>query len=83
MKDILIKISISNKGKKGTEFHVFTHLNGFRNYWSFREWLEKPSIEKKAERRTLCSVKAFALLGVTTYILEEASELLFTEKWNQ
>jgi len=76
--DILIKISISNKGKKKAPIHVLPTL-WVRNYWSFREMPEKPSIEKKKQNGVPYVSVKHCFVGEYNLYFEEASELLFTE----
>ncbi|WP_047417572.1 glucosidase [Cellulophaga sp. Hel_I_12] len=76
--DILIKISISNKGKKKAPIHVLPTL-WVRNYWSFREMPEKPSIEKKKQNGVPYVRVKHCFVGEYNLYFEEASELLFTE----
>tara|TARA_R110002012_G_scaffold253330_1_gene432340 strand:+ start:3034 stop:5670 length:2637 start_codon:yes stop_codon:yes gene_type:complete len=76
--DILIKISISNKGKKKAPIHVLPTL-WVRNYWSFREMPEKPSIEKKKQNGLAYVHVKHCFVGEYNLYFEEASEHLFTE----
>ncbi|MDP5230716.1 MAG: glucosidase [Cellulophaga sp.] len=76
--DILIKISVTNKGKKAAPIHVLPTLL-IRNYWSFREMPEKPVIEKKVQNNMSYVGIKHCFVGEYNLYFDEASQLLFTE----
>src|ERR1043166_7236770 len=44
--DILMRITIHNRGPEAADIHVIPQL-WFRNYWSWKKGLEKPKVAKK------------------------------------
>jgi hypothetical protein len=76
--DILIKISVTNKGKKAAPIHVLPTL-WIRNYWSFRDMPENPIIEKKVQNKMPYVSIKHCYVGAYNLYFEEASKLLFTE----
>lgn len=72
--DILIRISIANRGPETASLHLLPNL-WFRNTWSWNEKSEKPKIEMQAGM-----LKAsHADLGTYWLYTEKADEFLFTE----
>ena len=73
--DILIRISLYNRGPEGAQIHLLPTL-WFRNTWSWGDGEPKPVL-RRAENG---SVQTFHLkLGEHTLHCEGAKELLFTE----
>src|SRR5262245_16690023 len=77
--DLLIKISVSNRGPEAWTLHILPTL-WFRNTWRLWPEAQKP-ILREAETRTGASVLAASHpeLGNRYLYCEEASSLLFTE----
>ena len=74
--DILIQITIHNRGPEGTELHLLPTL-WFRNTWSWESDKERPSLQRVPG---LSAVKASdAKLGDRFLYCDGAPELLFTE----
>ncbi|MBD1927156.1 glucosidase [Trichocoleus sp. FACHB-90] len=76
--DILIQISVVNRGKEAKSLHLLPTL-WFRNTWSWNQADEKPRIKKLKNDQGLSIVEASeATLGRWLYS-EGEPELLFTE----
>ena len=77
--DILIKISVSNRGKEAAAIHVLPTL-WFRNTWSWSKGAVKPSLEQVAGPKGLSLVMAsHEELGKRYLTCEGEVTLLFTE----
>ena len=75
--DILVQISIHNRGPEAAELHVLPHL-WFRNTWSWGEDNPRPSL--KAIKGKANAVKATEeALGDRYFYCEGEAALLFTE----
>ncbi len=74
--DVLIKISIANRGPKTAPVYLMPTL-WIRNFWSFGEMEEKPII-KKGKYPDHVSIN-HSYVGKYTLYFEKPSELLFTE----
>ncbi|HXZ79079.1 MAG TPA: glucosidase [Terriglobales bacterium] len=73
--DILIKISVHNRGPEAAELHVLPTL-WFRNTWSWERDADKPVLRQGGEGAVLAS---HPQLGDRTLQCEGNPELLFTE----
>jgi hypothetical protein len=73
--DILIRISVHNRGPEAAEVHLLPTL-WFRNNWSWDKDTPKPSLRQVNEGTVLAS---HAKLGDRTLSCEGNPELLFTE----
>ena len=77
--DILIKVSVSNRGSEEKTLHLLPTL-WFRNYWSWDEERTKPRLKKLKSDNSLSIVEAeHKLLGERWLYCEGQTELLFTE----
>ncbi len=76
--DILVKITVNNRGKKKAPIHLLPTL-WIRNYWSFRDMPEKPKIKKKTNQKQPYVSIDHCYVGNYNLYFENASELLFTE----
>ncbi len=77
--DILIKISVCNRGPEEKTLHLLPTL-WFRNYWSWDDEKTKPSLKKLKFDNNLSIVEAeHKLLGERWLYCEGLTELLFTE----
>ncbi|MBD1933502.1 MULTISPECIES: MGH1-like glycoside hydrolase domain-containing protein [Cyanophyceae] len=77
--DILIQISVVNRGKEAKSLHLLPTL-WFRNTWSWNQTDEKPRIKKLKSDQGLSIVEASeATLGDRWLYSEGEPELLFTE----
>jgi hypothetical protein len=73
--DVLIKISVHNRGPEGAQLHALPTL-WFRNTWSWEQGEPKPTLRQSGNDAILAS---HAELGEYTLQCDGASELLFTE----
>jgi hypothetical protein len=73
--DILIRISVHNRGPETTELHLLPTL-WFRNTWSWQKGATKPAMRQVEEGTVLAS---HAQLGDRTLDCDGRPELLFTE----
>jgi hypothetical protein len=77
--DILVQISIHNRGPEPAELHVLPTL-WFRNQWSWQGSLDRPSLQQIAGGRGLSVVEAVdAKLGARYLYCDGEVPLLFTE----
>jgi hypothetical protein len=77
--DILIQITVHNRGPDEAELHVLPTL-WFRNQWSWHGAVDRPSLERAEGQPGECAVKAVeAQLGERYLICAADAELLFTE----
>jgi Glycosyl hydrolase family 63 C-terminal domain len=82
VEDLLVQITIFNRGPEAAELHVLPTL-WFRNDWS--SWIAKPAAEKPVLKQVqgangVATVLAtHPLLGAYTFVCEGAVPLLFTE----
>jgi hypothetical protein len=77
--DILIQISIHNRGPDPAELHVLPTL-WFRNRWAWSETTDRPSLQPVSSVRTESAVKAVhSALGVRYLYCAGAPPLLFTK----
>ncbi|WP_051908110.1 MGH1-like glycoside hydrolase domain-containing protein [Flavimarina sp. Hel_I_48] len=72
--DILMKITVVNRGKKRADLHVLPHL-WFRNYWKHNERFDRPEIKAVADD---CLVSRSIRNG-NYYFYHENGEQLFCE----
>jgi len=73
--DILIRITVHNRGPGGAKLHLLPTL-WFRNTWSWDKGAPKPTMRQLADGTILAS---HAQLGDRTLCCEGSPELLFTE----
>ncbi len=73
--DVLIRISVHNRGPEAAELHLLPTL-WFRNTWSWMNGATKPEL-KEVERGTI--VASHSQLGEWTLCCDGGPELLFTE----
>ncbi|MBU2995845.1 glucosidase [Cellulophaga baltica] len=76
--DILVKITVNNRGKKKAPIHLLPTL-WIRNYWSFRDMPKKPVIKKTDNKKENCVSIDHCYVGKYNFYYEDASKLLFTE----
>ena len=77
--DILVQISVCNRGPEPAELHVLPTL-WFRNQWSWQSGAAKPSLEQIALISGMTVIKAVdAKLGERFFYCESEVPLLFTE----
>lgn len=76
--DLLIKITVINRSAKAASLSLLPTL-WIRNYWSFKEKTQKPSIKKKEEKgKTFVAIDHHHVGNYQLYF-DTASKLLFTE----
>ena len=77
--DILIKITVHNRGKKKAPLVILPTL-WYRNLWSFGMESEKPSIEVKGKHKDYTHLKTHhSYLGDYHFYFETPERTLFTE----
>ena len=77
--DILIKISVYNRGPEAAEVHILPTL-WFRNKWSWGDGSDRPALQQLADAGECAVVKATnAKLGDRYFYCEGDVPLLFTE----
>ncbi|MFQ4142994.1 MGH1-like glycoside hydrolase domain-containing protein [Chlorogloeopsis sp. ULAP02] len=78
--DILIQISVINRGQEAKTLHLLPTL-WFRNTWTWNGKQDKPSLkEVKEEISDVSTVEAFhSTLGKRWLYCQKATEILFTE----
>jgi hypothetical protein len=78
--DILIQITVANRGEKTASCHVLPSL-WFRNTWSWEEGNpEKPSLEKKSANNQIEKILAsHPKLGIYALYSSQPKEVVFTE----
>src|SRR5690606_12096083 len=76
--DILIKISAVNRSKKTAPLYVLPTL-WIRNFWSFMDMEEKPSITKKQGKDGPFVFLHHPYVGDYNLYFDKADKLLFTE----
>lgn len=76
--DILIKITVSNRSEKAASVHLLPTLWN-RNFWSFKEDIEKPVIRKQVHNETTFVTITHPYVGNYNFYFDDASKLLFTE----
>ena len=77
--DILIQVTVHNRGPDAAELHVLPTL-WFRNVWSSGRAAAKPRLEQVASGPSLRAVRAVApVLGERYLYYDGAAPLLFTE----
>ena len=77
--DILIQISIHNRGPKTAELHVLPTL-WFRNQWSWQTTSDRPTLEQLADASIPSVIKAVdPKLGTRFLYCDGDAQLLFTE----
>src|SRR5262245_55501139 len=77
--DLLIQISIYNRGPEAAELHVLPTL-WFRNLWSWQGMAQRPTLQELAPNKSQSVVKAVdALLGERYLYCDGDASLLFTE----
>ena len=78
--DILIQISVHNRGPEPAELHVLPTL-WFRNQWSWHGSPDRPSLQQvgRQRRRRASSRRSMPMLGERYLYCEGDAPLLFTE----
>jgi len=77
--DVLIQITVRNRGPEPAEIHVLPTL-WFRNTWSWRQKEEKPELKVLAAGTDVRAISAkHRLLGERFLYCDAAVDLLFTE----
>ncbi|HTZ46575.1 MAG TPA: glucosidase [Verrucomicrobiae bacterium] len=77
--EILVQITVWNRGSEAAELHVLPTL-WFRNNWAYGENVVKPSLGQVNTLNSSCAMKAFHPdLGDRFLYCENAASLLFTE----
>ncbi|WLD10100.1 MGH1-like glycoside hydrolase domain-containing protein [Planctellipticum variicoloris] len=77
--DVLIQISVWNRGPEPAELQVLPTL-WFRNQWSWNDTTERPELSQVSGGASTTTVRALdAKLGARYLYCEEAAPLLFTE----
>jgi len=76
--DILIQISIANRGREAAKLHVLPTL-WFRNTWTWWPDQPKPSLRQKPGENTVTIEASYAELGAFLLHCDGNPQLLFTE----
>ena len=76
--DILVKISVSNRGPKEAMAVVLPTI-WIRNFWSFTGMEEKPIIKKKGSKKAPHVTVDHSYVGKYNLYFDEPSRVLFTE----
>ncbi len=76
--DILIEISVSNRGPEAAQLHVLPTL-WFRNTWSWWPDQPKPSLRRQPGENTVAIEATHAELGDFVLLCDGNPQLLFTE----
>jgi len=77
--DILIQISVSNRGAEEKTLHLLPTL-WFRNTWSWKDGIAKPKLKKLKTDNNISIVEAaHETLGERWLYCEGAAEILFTD----
>src|SRR5579863_6342204 len=77
--DVLVKITVANRGPERAQLTLLPTL-WFRNVWSWKAGVAKPTLEEEAGESDIKAVRAVhERLGTFHFYCEEAEELLFTE----
>jgi glycogen debranching enzyme len=76
--DILIKITVSNRSEKASSLYLLPTLWS-RNFWSFKENIEKPIIKKQVQNNQTFVRLSHPYLGDYNFYFDDASQFLFTE----
>jgi len=77
--DVLVKITVANRGPERAQLTLLPTL-WFRNVWSWKAGVAKPTLEEEAGESDIKAVRALhERLGTFHFYCEEAEELLFTE----
>jgi len=74
IEDILMKITIVNRGRRKAEIHVLPHL-WFRNFWKHNKRFKRPSIKSIADN----CLQARSIRNGRHYLYHEYGEQLFCE----
>lgn len=77
-KDLLIKITISNRGKEPAEIHLLPTLV-MRNHWTFKDMERIPVIKKNNKYGLEHTSIEHPYVGNYFFYFQEADKLLFTE----
>jgi hypothetical protein len=76
--DILIRITVANRGPDAASIHVLPHL-WFRNTWWNHADAPRPTLEARPNQRHPMIVAKHELLGGRYLYCESGTELLFTD----
>jgi hypothetical protein len=74
VEDILMKITVVNRGRRKAKIHVLPHL-WFRNFWKHNKRFERPSIKSIAEN----CLQSRSIRNGRHYLYHEEGEQLFCE----
>lgn len=74
MNDILMKITICNRGPEAAEIHVLPHI-WFRNYWKHNSRYERPQLSQHTDN----CIKTSSTRNGSFYFYHENGEQLFCE----
>lgn len=77
-KDILIKITVTNRNSKPAPIHVLPTMT-MRNHWTFKEMSKKPIIQKRVQNKSPYVSIEHPYVGNYSLYFEAADQLLFTE----
>jgi len=77
-KDILIKITITNRSSAPAEIHLLPTLT-MRNHWTFKNMSEKPNIKTETQESGDFVSIAHIYAGNYNLYFDQADKLLFTE----
>ncbi|MGB3152780.1 MAG: glucosidase [Maribacter sp.] len=77
-KDMLIKITITNRNSKPAPIHILPTLT-MRNHWTFKEMSKKPLIKKRTQNKKSYVSVNHPYVGEYQLYFEEADKHLFTE----
>lgn len=76
--DLLVKISVSNRGPETASLHLLPTL-WYRNTWAWDQGVEKPVMQQSLEKNNTIIEACHPLLGMNYLYCEGEVELLFTE----
>ncbi|WMI66169.1 glucosidase [Aestuariibaculum sp. YM273] len=74
--DILLKVTVVNRGKKAADIHVLPHL-WYRNFWKHNNRFERPSMRLSTSQEE--AVVARSIRNGRYYFYHEGGEQLFCE----
>ncbi|CAH8293540.1 glycosyl hydrolase family 63 [Mariniflexile fucanivorans] len=74
IEDILMKVTVVNRGKKAAAIHVLPHL-WFRNFWKHNKRYERPVMRSVSNN----SVQSRSVRNGSYYLYHEAGEQLFCD----
>ncbi|MBD0830787.1 MGH1-like glycoside hydrolase domain-containing protein [Aestuariibaculum sediminum] len=74
--DILMKVTVVNRGKKAADIHVLPHL-WYRNFWKHNKRFERPSMKLSSKQEE--TIIARSIRNGRYYFFHEGGEQLFCE----